>query len=98
MNLGITGLGIRRHIIQSAVYNHKGSIQDAAHDVLSNWVLQFESEMEAYQNLVKGLHKCKMNQLAAEVRQWVEGGLDSQHISDESKYISYKYLSKYLSK
>ena len=92
MNLGINGLEMPQDMIHSAVYNHKGSIKDAAHDVLSDFVRRFESKMDAYKYLMRGLHKCKMNQLAAEVRQWVEGGWDSQQISDESKYISYKYL------
>ena len=84
MHLGINGLKFRRHTIQSAVHNHKDSIQEAAYTVLTTWANQQENVVKAYSNTVTALRKCKMNQLASELRQWVEGEAHTSQISEES--------------
>ena len=86
MNLGIKGLNLPRHTIQSALYNHRDSIQDAAYAVISDWVLQYETRSKAFATLVACLQKCKMRQLATELRLWVEGADSTQEISKESRY------------
>ena len=64
LNLGINGLNLPRHTIQSAVHYHKDSIQEAAYTVLTSWANQQETVAEAYINIVAALKQCKMNQLA----------------------------------
>ena len=85
MNLGINGLNLPRHIIQSAVYNSKDSIHDATIDVLSSWVKQQANMSEAYVNILASLEKCKMTQLATQLREWAEGTADTCQTSKESK-------------
>ena len=85
LNVGINGLNLPRHTIQSAVHNHKDSIQEAAYIVLTTWANQQETTAEAYINIIAGLKQCKMNQLATELRQWVEGAAFTEQISKESK-------------
>ena len=84
LNLGIKGLKLPRHIIQSAVHNHKHNIQEAAYAVLTTWANQQETVLEAYVNIMAALKNCKMNQLATELRQWVEGVTLTEQISEES--------------
>ena len=86
MNLGIKGLNLPRHTIQSAVYNNKDCIQDAAHAVISDWALQHKTKSLAYVDIIASLQKCKMNQLASEMRQWAEGAAFMEQISKESKF------------
>ena len=83
LNLGINGLKLPRHTIQSAVHNHKDSIQDAAYDVLTKWANQQDNESAAYANITAALDKCQMNQLAAELRNWVEIKDDEGPITQE---------------
>ena len=86
MNLGINGLNVPRHSIQSAVYNHRDNIKDAAYAVISEWALQYETKSMAYVNIIAGLQKCKMLQLLTELRQWAEGEAFTEQISKESKF------------
>ena len=85
LNLGIKGLNLPRHSIQSALYNHKDSIQDAAYTVISDWVKQYQHASEAYFNILASLQKCKMNQLASQLREWAEGPYSTWLITKESK-------------
>ena len=82
MNLGINGLNVPRHTIQSVVFN----IKDAAHAVLSEWALQYKTKSKAYVNIIAGLQKCKMLQLLTELRQWAEGEAFTDQISKQSKF------------
>ena len=86
MNLGIKGLNLPRHTIQSAVYYNKDYIQDAAHAVISEWALQCRDHSVAYRNMIAGLQKCKMTDLATELRQWAEGEAFTEQISKQSKF------------
>ena len=88
LNIGINGLNLPRHTIQSAVHNHRDSIQEAAYTVLTSWANQQETKTEAYLNIIAALKQCKMNQLATELRQWVEGTAFTEQLSKESKFIS----------
>ena len=83
LNVGIYGLNLPRHTIQSAVYNHKDSIQEAAYTVLTTWANQQETKAEAYLNIITAFKKCKMNQLATELRQWVDGEAFTEQLSKE---------------
>ena len=71
MNLGIKVLRQRDFKIKSAITNAR-EIQDAAYDVLSAWFLQQNNRGEAYTSLYTGLRENRMNQLAGELKQWVQ--------------------------
>ena len=91
MNLGINGLNLPRHTIQAALYNHRNNITDAAYAVISDWALQYKTKSEAYVDIIAGLQKCKMNQLASEMRQWTEGAAFTEQLSKQSKFNFFKY-------
>ena len=90
MNLGIKGLNLPRHTIQSAVYYNKDYIQDAAHAVISEWAFQYRDHSVAYINMIAGLQRCKMTHLATELRQWAEGEAFTEQISKQSKFKSFE--------
>ena len=81
--LGTNALGVPEHIIDTALYNHRTCIQDAAHDVLSTWRKQYQSSQEAYLGLLTGLRRAQKGQLAALLRKWA-GGMDDP---DERKLL-----------
>ena len=85
MNLGINGLKLRKNIIEAALYRHPKDIQDAAHDILSEWVKRQENMVDTYQNLLTSLKHCQMNQLATDLRQLAVGAVDSGNISVHSE-------------
>ena len=102
--LGTRVLGFEKHIIYTALYNHRTSIQDAAYNVLSIWREHYQSSQVAYINLQAGLKRAQMNQLAAELQSWVEGiSPESHHITlpksqhyEESEFIlKFGHLSIY---
>ena len=72
MDLGIKVLGLPDFLIKTALYDNRGKIQPATHGILSRWLKNQNSPREAYKNLHAGLGKSGMNQLAAELKQWVE--------------------------
>ena len=72
MNLGIKVLGLPDFLIKTALYNKK-EIQFATYDVLSNWLQQQNNRREAFIKIHAGLIRAEMNQLATELKQWVEG-------------------------
>ena len=85
MNLGIKGLKLRKNVIEAALYRHPKDIQDAAHDVLSEWVKRRANMVDAYQDLLTSLKHCKMNQLATDLWLLVQGTVDSGNISVQSE-------------
>ena len=92
-NLGTKALKVPEHIIDTALYDNRTSIQDAAHDVLSTWRKQYQSSQGAYLDLLAGLKRAKINQLVTQLRKWVQGTEDVSQISDESKLLE-KYTCK----
>ena len=85
MEFGIKVLMFEEDTIKAAMYNHSDSIQAATHELLSKWLKQQPSRQEAYMNLLEGLKRAQMNQLASNLRIWVEGpGVISQ-ITNKSK-------------
>ena len=87
-NLGITGLRLSKYIIHAAMTDHPRHIQDAAYDVISEWVKQQENMEVAYKTLLQCLKRCQMNQLMAELRRLVEGTVDSDQTMKQSEYYS----------
>ena len=89
MDFGIKGLGLPK-------YDHSDSIQAATYELLSTWLKKQTDRQETYKNMLAGLKKAQMNQLAANLRTWVEGsGVISQTI-DQSKFIlSTLFISLY---
>ena len=87
-DLGTKVLKVPEHIIDTALYNHRTSINDAAHDVLCTWLKDQPAKLEAYMNLQAGLKRAHMNQLATQLRMWVQGTEDVSQISDESMLLT----------
>ena len=73
MDLGIKVLGLPEFVIKTALFDNREKLQAATHELLSRWLKQQNNRLEAYMNLQVGLRKCRMNQLAMELKQWVEG-------------------------
>ena len=84
---GTNGLRVPEHVIDTALYNYRTCIQDAAHSVLSMWLKQQPNRQEAYMNLQAGLKRAQMNELAALVRKWVGAVEDASQITDESRSL-----------
>ena len=83
-DLGTKGFKLEKSIIDNALFDHRTSIQGAAHEVLHRWVnMQTRGREEAYMNLLTALAKCKMNQLAAYLRELAEG--EAEERTEESK-------------
>ena len=84
--LGITVLGLLEFEIRSAKYNKKkDGIQATAYELLSMWRKQQHSRQEAYMNLHAALKRAQMNELASNLRIWVEGPGVIPQIMNESK-------------
>ena len=82
---GIKVLTFKEDTIKAAMYDHSDSIQAATRELLSKWLKQQPSRQEAYMNLLEGLKRAQMKELASNLRIWVEGtGVISQ-IMNESK-------------
>ena len=77
------------------MYDHRDSIQAATHKLLSKWLSEQQSRQEAYMVLQAGLKRAQMNQLASNLRIWVEGTGVLPQMMDESKWIKQR-LSKWM--
>ena len=84
---GIKVLTFKEDIIKAAMYDHSNSIQAATRKLLYKWLKQQPTGQEAYINLQMGLKRAQMNQLAAQLRKWVEGIDDPLQISGERKLL-----------
>ena len=93
MKLAINGLKLPRDTVQSALYNNRNSIQDAAYAVISDWALQHRTKSKAYENIIASLQKCEMIHLAIELRQWAEGAASMEQISEKSELNLLKFVS-----
>ena len=73
-DLGTKGFKLEKSVIDDVLFDHRTSIQGAVHEVLHRWVnMQTGGRQEAYVDLLAALAKCQMNQLAAYLRELVEG-------------------------
>ena len=86
LDLGVTVLQLPDYQVDSIWTNHKPSVNLAARELLQTWVKNQTNEHEAYTNLIASLRRCQMNQLAAELQQWVEGNVASSVLSPERKF------------
>ena len=91
LNLGINGLRLREYVIDAAMYRHPKEIQNAAHDVLTEWVKRQSNRVDAYHSLLKCLKQCEMNELARDLRKLAVGPVDS----DQSEYCYYRPQTKF---
>ena len=91
LNLGINGLKLREYITDAAVYRHPKDIQDAAHDVLKEWVKRQSNRVDAYHSLLRCLKDCEMNELARDLRKLAVGPVNS----DQSEYCYYRSQTKF---
>lgn len=65
-------LEVPRRKINSCVNNNSNDIQLATENVLQYWLKGQENRCEAYENLQMALRECKRNDMADELRKWVE--------------------------
>ena len=84
---GIKVLTFKEDTIKAAMYDHSGSIQAATRKLLSKWLKQQLTRQKAYINLLTGLKRAQMNQIAAQLRKWVEGIDHPSQISGERKLL-----------
>ena len=89
--LAYRGLKLKHEDIESAINNHPNDIQSAAHKVLRTWCLQ-QPKQEALGSLHEALRECEMKGLSAELTKWVEGSIDSMHLSPDRMYQIYFLL------
>ena len=87
MEFGIKVLMFKEDTIKAAMFDHRDSIQAATHKLLSKWLNQQPNRREAYMVLQAGLKRAKMNQLASNLRVWVEKPEERSQVTDESKWI-----------
>ena len=86
-DIGTRVLNIQEQIIDAALHNQKTSIQDAAYSLLDTWIKGQSSRQEAYVSLQSGLKRCHMNQIASNLRMWVEGIENVSQLTDERKFF-----------
>ena len=71
--LGTKVLQLRKFTVQLALYNNNdGTIQEAAHHVITMWLKQQKSQEKAYSDILSALKESGMNQKAAEMAQLME--------------------------
>ena len=87
MEFGIKVLMFKEDTIKAAMFDHRDSIQAATHKLLSKWLNQQPNRREAYMNLRVGLNRAQMNQLASNLRVYVEGTDIIPQLIDERKWI-----------
>ena len=85
IDLGINVLNLPEHTVQSALYEKKET-QSAAFKLLTTWLHQQTSRHDAYNTLHSALKKADHNELAAQLKRWVEGFSVHSPLSRESKY------------
>ena len=73
MEIGIKVLSFPKYTINQALHDHHNSIQAASHELLSQWLGRHCSIQEAYVNLLEGLKRAQMEQLATELKSLVKG-------------------------
>ena len=81
------------YIVKTALYNHRTSVNEAAYDLLSTWMKQHENREVAYTRILVGLERCGMDELAAQLKLWVEGSsVEEQTLKshEESKFYFVK--------
>ena len=78
------GLKLPDYIVKTALYNHRTSINEAAYYGLSTWMKQQENREVAYTRILAGLKRCGMDQLAAQLKLWVEGSSLEEQIVKKS--------------
>ena len=60
-DLGTLGFGVRRHIIDAALFNHHRSITGAATVVIKAWSDEYLDKEKAYEDLCEALRKIHKN-------------------------------------
>ena len=77
---------ITRVQLRAELFNQRNWIQGATHAVLSTWLKSQNTRQEAFRNLCAALTNAEMNHLAAELRTWVGGAIESRAISHDCKF------------
>ena len=91
MDLGIKVLRLPDSVTKAALFNKRGDIQSASYAVLSTWFRDQEDRGKAYINLYSGLREHGMNQLAGELKQWVNPTMTSSPLA--SPFIGSRHVT-----
>ena len=73
MELGVNVLRLPGYTVDSAITDNRNSIQEAAHKVLSTWLVRQANKTEAYRSLVTSLRRSNMTLLGNQLVEWVQG-------------------------
>ena len=72
LDLGIKVLRLPDHQVDSVWTKHRPDVNLAARELLQIWKKKQTNPREAFNNLCTALQQCEMNQLVAELTQWVK--------------------------
>ena len=80
------GLKMKPHEIESAINNHPGDIQAAAHAVLRNWQLAQGNQHKALGNLLAALEESNLKSFEEKLKKMKMKSTFSTPMTDERKY------------
>ena len=86
MKLGVDVLKLPDCKIKSALYDHRDSINSAAHEVLSEWRVQQENPYKAYNLLMSSLAQHNMSYLLTPEEEPADSSPAKPKMTTESKY------------
>ena len=87
--LGHQALKLSGNKITSIWNKHRPDTNLAAHELLQQWSLQYETQTEAYTSLCSALEEAELGHLAAHLREWVEGSQTTSGLKEERVYLAY---------
>ena len=87
MKLGVDVLKMPHFKIKSALYDHRDSINSAAHKVLSEWRVQQENPYKAYNTLMSSLAQHNMSYLLTREEEPTDSSSAKIKMMTESKYL-----------
>ena len=87
MKLGVKVLKQPEHKIKSALYDHRDSINSAAHKVLSEWRVRQENRYKAYNILMSSLAQHNMSYLLTQEEELADNYSAKIKMTTESEYL-----------
>ena len=97
MKLGVDVLKLPDFKIKSALYDHRDSINSAAHEVLSKWRVQQENPYKSYNTLMSSLAQHNMSYLLTLEEEPVDSSSAKIKMRAESEYSKHNEMSVSLS-
>ena len=87
MKLGVDVLKLPDFKIKSAFYDHRDSINSAAHEVLSEWRVRQENRYKAYNILMTSLAQHNMSYLLTQEEELADNYSAKIKMTTESEYL-----------